>query len=148
MIPGVVEIPWRRKWQPTPVFLPWTSHRQRKPGQPQSVYGVAKKLDMTERLNHHLNILGWPKSSFGFFHTIYGEAQTKFLANPIIPMEDPGYMALVPQEANEGSEHTISEQDGKWRERKACKREHRTPTHQPHTSPDPWLSENKFGKWQ
>ena len=23
------KIPWRRKWQPTPVFLPGKSHRQR-----------------------------------------------------------------------------------------------------------------------
>ena len=25
----VGKIPWRRKWQPTPVFLPWKSHGQR-----------------------------------------------------------------------------------------------------------------------
>ena len=27
--PWVGMIPWRRKWQPTPVFLPEKSHRQR-----------------------------------------------------------------------------------------------------------------------
>ena len=27
--PWVVMIPWRRKWQPTPVFLPGKSHEQR-----------------------------------------------------------------------------------------------------------------------
>ena len=27
--PWVREIPWRRKWQPTPVFLPGNSHEQR-----------------------------------------------------------------------------------------------------------------------
>ena len=27
--PWVRKIPWRRKWQPTPVFLPRESHRQR-----------------------------------------------------------------------------------------------------------------------
>ena len=27
-IPGLGKIPWRRKWQPTLVFLPWESHRQ------------------------------------------------------------------------------------------------------------------------
>ena len=27
--PGMGRIPWRRKWQPTPVFLPRKSHRQR-----------------------------------------------------------------------------------------------------------------------
>ena len=28
-IPGVGKIPWRRAWQPTPVFLPGESHGQR-----------------------------------------------------------------------------------------------------------------------
>ena len=28
-IPGVGKIPWRRKWQPTPVFLPGKFHGQR-----------------------------------------------------------------------------------------------------------------------
>ena len=27
--PWVGKIPWRRKWQPSPVFLPGKSHRQR-----------------------------------------------------------------------------------------------------------------------
>ena len=29
LIPGVGKIPWRRKWQPFPVFLPGESHGQR-----------------------------------------------------------------------------------------------------------------------
>ena len=29
LIPGSGRSPWRRKWQPTPVFLPGESHRQR-----------------------------------------------------------------------------------------------------------------------
>ena len=28
-IPGSGRVPWRRKWQPTPVFLPGKSHGQR-----------------------------------------------------------------------------------------------------------------------
>ena len=28
-IPASGKIPWRRAWQPTPVFLPGKSHRQR-----------------------------------------------------------------------------------------------------------------------
>ena len=28
LIPGFRKIPWRRKWQPTPVFLPGKSHGQ------------------------------------------------------------------------------------------------------------------------
>ena len=30
-IPGLRKIPWRRKWQPTPVFLPRIFHGQRAP---------------------------------------------------------------------------------------------------------------------
>ena len=29
LIPGVRKIPWKRKWQPAPVFLPGKSHGQR-----------------------------------------------------------------------------------------------------------------------
>ena len=35
--PWIRKIPWRRKWQPTPVFLPGKSHRQRKCGRLQSI---------------------------------------------------------------------------------------------------------------
>ena len=42
---------WRRKWQPTPVFLPGESHGQR------SLVGYSpwgcKESDTTEQLNHH-----------------------------------------------------------------------------------------------
>jgi len=42
------EDPWRRKWEPTPVFLPGESHGQR------SLVGYSpwgrEELDMTERL--------------------------------------------------------------------------------------------------
>ena len=44
--PWMGKIPWRRKWQPTPVFLPGKSHGQR------SLAGYSpwgcKELDMTE----------------------------------------------------------------------------------------------------
>ena len=46
------EDPWRRKWQPTPVFLPWESHGQR------SLVGCSlkdrKELDTTEQLSTSL----------------------------------------------------------------------------------------------
>ena len=49
--PWVGKIPWRRKWQPTPVFLPGESHGQR------SLVGYSpqghKESDMTERLHTH-----------------------------------------------------------------------------------------------
>ena len=47
--PWVGKIPWRRKWQPTPVFLPGESHGQR------SLVGYSpqghKELDTTEQLH-------------------------------------------------------------------------------------------------
>ena len=53
LIPGSVEkIPWRREWQPTPVFLPVKSHGQR------SLAGCSpcgcNKLDPT-KASEHLN---------------------------------------------------------------------------------------------
>ena len=48
--PWIGKILWRRKWQPTPVFLPGESHGQR------SLAGCSpwgcKELDMTYRLNN------------------------------------------------------------------------------------------------
>ena len=49
--PWVGKIPWRSKWQPTPVFLPGKSHGQR------SLVGYSpwdrKVLDTTERLDNN-----------------------------------------------------------------------------------------------
>ena len=46
----VGQVPWRRKWQPTPVFLPGESHRQR------SLAGYSplthQELDMAEAIEH------------------------------------------------------------------------------------------------
>ena len=56
--PWARTIPWRRKWQPTPVFLPGESHGQR------SLEGYSpvgrKESDMTEHIhtNDHLHLLG------------------------------------------------------------------------------------------
>ena len=43
--PCVGKIPWRRKWQPTPVFLPWKTHGQR--SLVATVHGAEKELDIT-----------------------------------------------------------------------------------------------------
>ena len=49
--PWLGKIPWRRKWQPTPAFLPEKSHGQR------SLVGYSprgcKELGMTEQLSTH-----------------------------------------------------------------------------------------------
>ena len=60
-IPWVGKIPWRRKWQPTPVFLPGKSHAQ------WSLVGYhpwgCKESDTTERLHFtHFTII--PNQSY------------------------------------------------------------------------------------
>ena len=51
--PWLRNIPWRRKWQPTPVFMPGESHGQRS----LAGYGPGgcKESDMTEQLTHPLS---------------------------------------------------------------------------------------------
>ena len=49
--PWVGTIPWRRKWQPTPVLLPGKSHGQRSLVRLQSI--GRKKSDSAERLHFH-----------------------------------------------------------------------------------------------
>ena len=50
----VKKIPWRQKWQPTPVFLTGKSHGQRSlaPLSVATVLGVARELDTTKWLNN------------------------------------------------------------------------------------------------
>ena len=66
---GLVRSPWRRKWQPTPVFSPGKSHGQR------SLLGYTpwgrKELDVTERLStarQHILHLERPCSKLGHNH--------------------------------------------------------------------------------
>ena len=49
--PQVGKAPWRRAWQPTPVFLPGESHGQRSLAS-YSLQGHTES-DMTQQLNHH-----------------------------------------------------------------------------------------------
>ena len=50
--PWVRKTPWRRKWQPTPLFLPKKSQWTEEPDRPYSP-NRHKKLDTTEQLNIH-----------------------------------------------------------------------------------------------
>ena len=50
--PWVRKIPWRRKWQPTPVFLPGECHGQRSLASYSSPRGLIES-DTTERLHFH-----------------------------------------------------------------------------------------------
>ena len=88
------KIPWKRKWQTTPVFLPGKSHGQR------TLVGYSpqgcKESDMTERLNSNSSsvpyvggntltlkkVLGWPTSSFKLFCTISVPSSVPFMKKP------------------------------------------------------------------
>ena len=48
--PCVKMIPWRRKWQPTPIFFPGKFHRG---AWQATVQGATKESDMTERHTMH-----------------------------------------------------------------------------------------------
>ena len=48
--PWVTKIPWRRKWQPTPAFLPGKPPWTEEPGELHSPWG-RKESDMTKRLS-------------------------------------------------------------------------------------------------
>ena len=62
-IPGLGRFPWRRKWQPTPVFLPGKSHGQR------SLTSYSpwdhKELDTNERLSIHTVCLRYKNKYHG-----------------------------------------------------------------------------------
>ena len=52
--PGVGKIPWRRKWQPPPVFLWGKFHGQRNHVADYSPWG-SQESDMTQQLNNNKN---------------------------------------------------------------------------------------------
>ena len=82
--PWVGKIPWRRKWQPTPVFLPGKSHGQR------SLVGYCpwgrKESDTTERL--HFN--KWQKCNHSPFWVTLGSPSVSpapiLLPVPLLPL--------------------------------------------------------------
>ena len=67
--PWVGKIPWRREWQPTPVFLPGEFHGQR------SLVGYCpwghKELDMTEGITLSLS----PRKASSFMVRVHLEAR-------------------------------------------------------------------------
>ena len=84
------KIPWRRKWQPTPVFLPGESHGQK------NLVGCSpwgrKESDTTKRLHFHFSLscigegngnplqcscLENPRDGGAWWAAIYGVAQSR-----------------------------------------------------------------------
>ena len=66
--PWVRKIPWRREWQPSPVFLPKKFHRQKRLAG-YSPRGC-KESDKTERLTTHFSLHMYIYVHTCIFHTI------------------------------------------------------------------------------
>ena len=79
--PWVGKIPWRMKWQPTPVFLPRESHGRR------SLVGYSpwgrKESDMTKRLHFHLKERAKKYKQAVFFHLL-SKAQSSTIPAPSV----------------------------------------------------------------
>ena len=77
-LPAVQEIPWRRKWQPTAVFLPGEFHGQR------SLVGYSpwgrKESDTTERLHLHFHSYYHSPTHYSWAETALG---LKVLLRPL-----------------------------------------------------------------
>ena len=78
--PCIRKMPWRRKWQPIPVFLPGESHGQRNLAG-YSPWG-RKESDTTEDRDLDLNICLYREIAI-FMKTMY---KTSFLRYEIIPL--------------------------------------------------------------
>ena len=89
-IPGLGKISWRRKWQPTPIFLPGKSHGQR------SLVGYSpwgrKESDTTEQLNlsELMSLQGFPGGSVGKESACSAEDPSLISGSGISPGEGNG----------------------------------------------------------
>ena len=68
LIPGSGRFPWRRKWQPAPVFLPGESHGQS--SLCSTLHEVTKSWTWLKQLSMHISDIRW-YSSFSFRLTWY-----------------------------------------------------------------------------
>ena len=94
--PWVKKIPWRRKWQPIPVFLPGESHGQR------SLMGYSpwgcKQSDIISQLSTHIGIIvrdGAHTHTHTHTHTQKSLSHVQLFATPwIVAHQAPGSMGF------------------------------------------------------
>ena len=90
--PWVRKIPWRRAWQPTPVFLPGESHGQRSLAR-YSLWGH-KESDMTEATSHGMAFQGVSDVCLGAEALMYLHSDLD--SNIIFASEAGGAMLMPP----------------------------------------------------
>ena len=86
--PRVRKVPWRRKWQPTPVFLPGKIPWTEEPGGLQSM--GSQELDTTERLNRQCHL-----DSVSFIHSRRLE-KSQHLAGTLEPFSSSPFFLFHP----------------------------------------------------
>ena len=74
--PWVGKIPWRGKWQPTPVFLPGKSPWQRSLAGTEESIGC-RKLDSTERLNNSFRMIAAKLQGLGALKSLPNQHHKK-----------------------------------------------------------------------
>ena len=88
------EDPGRRKWQPTPIFLPGKFHGQR------SLVGYSpwgcKELDMTDRLISDTHTCTQIQVEFSWFWNRQNRSLAKSHTAPVLPARDPRLTSVRP----------------------------------------------------
>ena len=97
--PWIGKIPWRSKWQPTPVFLPGEFYGQRRLAG-YSSWGH-KESDTTERLTLSLTSsvlgnLGWSQASFYTVVSQISEDTTSSLSRCTFPLLASPFLPVTP----------------------------------------------------
>ena len=103
--PWVRKIPWRRKWQPTPVFLPGESHRQRSlagysPGGHKEA-DTAEWWSTTETSYYQRGGLKWVKCRLS--HLCRPEVQNHSISGALLPLKSLEEISSSPLTASGGS---------------------------------------------
>ena len=91
------ESPWRRKWQPTPVFLPGKFHGERSLVGYSSWGKKKKKKKKKERMN--LQLLyhggGWTSSCLRFTNVVLFVPSTVIHLSLFMLVTDPSYLCVI-----------------------------------------------------
>ena len=134
--PWVRKIPWRRKWQLTPVFLLGKSHGQRSLvgyspwGRQRVEHGLVTKQQQAKGTTHfsfNIQIFNFPVSDFkGQLRQDYSEFKARWHQVKSLKKNCPAVESRISRswmgEGREGLEESISwdkSQEGEWRTREA-----------------------------
>ena len=130
--PWVRKIPWRRAWQPTPVFLPGKSYGQRN----WVGYGPwgHKESDMTEVTSQAhsqiwVNTVKYPLKSLFDFTWVYGNMVSRWRSGETTPKElllhnkPIGKRVCAGKDAHGVEVATVPDCEDAWRKQRSSRRQ-------------------------